>query len=341
MKGICFKFMNFIASLLALTVAFFSTVILGAAILPTLKKLKIGQITKEIGPTWHHSKNGTPTMGGLFLIAGVVFGIVAACFALKSNENMLDFELLDSVTLWSGLLCAIGFGLTGFIDDYIKVVHKNNNGLSPMQKTSFQIIVTLAYFLTLSLNGCLSTLVDIPFFGQVDFGNFYYIISILGIYGMANAVNLTDGIDGLASSVTAIYALTFSIISCFLLRQSMNILASALCGGCLGFLVFNFHPAKVFMGDTGSMFLGGMVAALGFGVGQPALILLIGIIYIIEPISVILQVISFKLTKKRIFKMSPIHHHFEMIGWSEVKIVLVFCAVTAIFSCVALASFLK
>lgn len=341
MKGNFNFIMNFFASFLALTASFISTILLGFAILPTLKKLKIGQITKEIGPVWHKTKNGTPTMGGLFLIAGITIGVVVACFALKSTENIFDFELLDTMPLWAGLFCAIGFGLTGFMDDYIKVVHKNNNGLSPMQKTTFQIIVTLTYFFTMSINGCLSTIVDIPFFGQVDFGNFYYIISILGIYGMANAVNLTDGIDGLASSVTAIYALAFSLISSILLRQSMNILAAALCGGCLGFLFFNFHPAKVFMGDTGSMFLGGMVVALGFGVGQPALIILVGIIYIIEPISVILQVISFKLTKKRIFKMSPIHHHFEMIGWSEVKIVLVFCAVTAIFSCIALSSLLK
>lgn len=333
--------MNFIASLVALTASFFSTVLLGSIMLPTLKRLKIGQITKTIGPTWHKSKNGTPTMGGLFLIAGIIFGIVCACFALKSNENLFDFELLDSIKLWAGLFCAVGFGLIGFMDDYIKLIHKNNNGLSPLQKTSFQIIATLAYFLTMSLNGCLSTIVDIPFFGQVDFGNFYYLISIIGIYGMTNAVNLTDGIDGLASSVTAIYAMTFSLISSFLLCQSMNILAAALCGGCLGFLLFNFHPAKVFMGDTGSMFLGGMVVALGFGVGQPALILLVGIIYIIEAASVVLQVISFKLTKKRLFKMSPIHHHFEMIGWSEVKIVLVFCAITTGFSCIALSSFLK
>ena len=330
--------MNFTASLLALTIAFFSTIILGFAVLPTLKKLKIGQITKKIGPTWHSPKNGTPTMGGLFLTAGVIIGVIVACFAIKSSENMFDFELLDSIKLWAGLLCACGFGLIGFMDDYIKVINKNNNGLSPLQKTSFQIVVTLAYFLTMSLNGCLSTLVDIPFFGQIDLGNFYYIISIIGIYGMVNAVNLTDGIDGLASSVTAIYALTFSLISNILLCQSMNILANALCGACLGFLFFNFHPAKIFMGDTGSMFLGGMVVALGFGVGQPALIILVGIIYIIEPISVILQVISFKLTKKRIFKMSPIHHHFEMVGWSEVKIVLVFCTITAIFSCIALTS---
>lgn len=333
--------MNLNASLLAMIVSFVATTLIGAAVLPILKKLNIDQTTKRIGPTWHKSKDGTPTMGGIFLMAGIFLGVVAACLLLKSNENIFDFELLDSVRLWSGLFCALGFGLVGFMDDYIKVVRKNNNGLSPMQKTAFLLTITLAYFLTMSLNGCLSTIVDIPFFGQVNFGIFYYIISILGIYGMANAVNLTDGIDGLASSVTAVYAIAFMIISNILLCQSMNIFASALCGGCLGFLIYNFHPAKVFMGDTGSMFLGGATVALGFGVGQPALVILVGIIYMIEPISVIMQVISFKLTKKRIFKMSPIHHHFELSGWSEVKIVIVFSLITAVGSCIAIASLLK
>lgn len=333
--------MNFTASFIALTVSFIATVILGISVLPTLRRLKIGQITKTIGPTWHSKKNGTPTMGGLFLATAIVLSTILACAVLKPNGNIFDFEIIESTKLWAGLFCAIGFGLIGFLDDYIKVVHKNNNGLSALQKTIFQLIVTAAYFGAMVFNGCLSTLVDIPFFGQVDFGNFYYIISFLGIFGMSNAVNLTDGIDGLASSVTAVYSLIFMLISNILLCQSMNILASALCGGCLGFLIFNFHPAKVFMGDTGSMFLGGMVTVLGFGVGQPALIILVGIIYMIEPISVILQVISFKLTKKRIFKMSPIHHHFEMIGWSEVKIVLVFSAVTAVFGAIALYSLLK
>ncbi len=332
--------MNFTASLTALVISFLATVLIGSVTLPALRKFKIGQTTKEIGPTWHDSKNGTPTMGGIFFIGGIFLGICSACIILKSSKNMLEYGLMDSIKLWAGVFCALGFGLIGFMDDYIKVVTKNNNGLTAIQKTVLQLIVTSGYFLTLYINNCLSTIVDIPFFGQVDFKIFYYIISFIGIYGMSNAVNLTDGIDGLASSVTAIYAIAFTLISNILFCQSMNILASALCGGCLGFLIFNFYPAKAFMGDTGSMFLGGAVTALGFGVGQPALILLVGIIYIIEPISVILQVISFKLTKKRIFKMSPIHHHFELSGWSEVKIVLVFSTITAVFSCIAIASIL-
>lgn len=333
--------MNFVASIIALFTSFIATILLGIITLPTLKRLKINQIAKTIGPTWHSKKNGTPTMGGIFMATAIILGTILAGTALQENNTIFDFTSIESTKIWAGLFCAMGFGLTGFLDDYIKVINKNNNGLSAIQKTILQFIVTATYFFIMSFNGCLSTLVDIPFFGQVDFGNFYYIISFLGIYGMANAVNLTDGLDGLASSVTAIYAIAFMLISSILICPSMNILASALCGGCIGFLFFNFYPAKVFMGDTGSMFLGGLVTALGFGIGQPALIILVGIIYIIEPISVILQVISFKLIKKRIFKMSPIHHHFEMKGWSEIKIVLIFSAITAIFSTIAIASIIK
>ena len=333
--------MNFVASIIALFTSFIATILLGIITLPTLKRLKINQIAKTIGPTWHSKKNGTPTLGGIFMATAIILGTILAGTALQENNTIFDFTSIESTKIWAGLFCAMGFGLTGFLDDYIKVINKNNNGLSAIQKTILQFIVTATYFFIMSFNGCLSTLVDIPFFGQVDFGNFYYIISFLGIYGMANAVNLTDGLDGLASSVTAIYAIAFMLISSILICPSMNILASALCGGCIGFLFFNFYPAKVFMGDTGSMFLGGLVTALGFGIGQPALIILVGIIYIIEPISVILQVISFKLKKKRIFKMSPIHHHFEMKGWSEIKIVLIFSAITAIFSTIAIASIIK
>ena len=201
-----------------------------------------------------------------------------------------------------------------------------------MQKTTFQLTIVILYFITLSINKCISTSVNIPFFGQVDFGIFYYIISVLGMYGIINAVNLTDGLDGLVSSVTAVYAIAFIIISNILKNIGINMVSCSLLGGCLGFLAWNFFPAKVFMGDTGSLFLGGLVASLGFGINEPVLILIVGIIYVIEAMSVVIQVTYFKLTHgKRIFKMSPIHHHFEMSGYSEVKILCLFSTITAIF----------
>ena len=324
------------AVFIAIFTSFLATSLLGIVVLPVLKRLKVGQSIKEIGPKWHLSKNGTPTMGGLLFIIGIILGILFAYYFTQiSKDSLDDFESCDLIRLWAGVFCSLGLAAVGFVDDYIKVVRRQNQGLFAIQKTLLQFVIIISYFLTLMMNGCLSTIVDIPLVGSVNFGIFYYIISILGIYGVVNAVNLTDGVDGLASSVTAVYAIVFMLISNYLSFYTMNILAAALCGGCLGFLVWNFHPAKVFMGDTGSMFLGGMVVSLGFGLNQPILIIVVGIIYIVEAMSVVIQVASFKLTGKRVFKMSPIHHHFEMCGWGEVKIVMVCSIVTAIFGCLA------
>lgn len=326
--------------------SFILTVILGYLTVPILKKLKANQITKEIGPTWHKKKTGTPTMGGIFLM----FGIVASCFLaiislnlFKMSTNFKNIFLTPQETtkFLATIICAIGMGLIGFADDYLKIIHKQNKGLSAMQKTLMQLLIIFGYFITLKINGCISTIATIPIFGQVDFGFFYYIISVVGMHGVVNAVNLTDGLDGLVSSVTAVYAMFFVMITFILNIFSMFFVACALLGGCLGFLVWNFFPAKVFMGDTGSMFLGGLVATLGFGVNEPFLILVVGIIYIIEAMSVVIQVIYFKLTHgKRIFKMSPIHHHFEMCGFSEVKILILFCFITLIFGIIGV-NFIK
>ena len=324
--------------IVTIVTSFLVTYLLGFLIIPLLKKLKAGQTTKEIGPIWHKSKTGTPTMGGIFLIFGVssslIFSVFSIYFLNKNNMDIANSILSknDLIRIFAGLLCAISLGALGFIDDFIKVIHKHNKGLSPMQKTTFQLTIVVLYFLTLNLNKCISTSVNIPFFGQIDFGVFYYIISILGMYGIINAVNLTDGLDGLVSSVTAIYAIVFIVITNILKNVGMNVVSCSLLGGCLGFLAWNFFPAKVFMGDTGSLFLGGLVSSLGFGVNEPVLILIIGIIYVIEAMSVVIQVTYFKLTHgKRIFKMSPIHHHFEMSGYSEVKILFLFSTITAIF----------
>ncbi len=321
----------------AIASSFIFTYLLGFLVLPILKKLKAGQTTKDIGPVWHKPKTGTPTMGGIFLILGVCMAIMASLFLMHTlkgalNLNFLALKKADMVRLYAGLFCALGLGVIGFMDDYIKIIHKHNKGLSALQKTTFQLTVIISYFLTLFLNGCISEVVSIPLIGQVNFGFYYYIISVLGMYGIVNAVNLTDGLDGLVSSVTAIYAMIFIIITNLLSSIGMNILACSLFGSCLGFLIWNFYPAKVFMGDTGSMFLGGLVASLGFGLNEPVLILIVGVIYVVEAMSVVIQVVYFKLTGgKRIFKMSPIHHHFEMSGYSEIKIMILFCIITTIF----------
>ncbi len=328
--------MSWTSGLIAILLSFFTTSLLGILILPILKKLKCGQSIKEIGPTWHEYKSGTPTMGGILFIIGIIFAVLVSYFMLQSSEVSTVIDTQNSIRLWAGILCALGFGLIGLIDDYIKVIKKRNKGLSALQKTVLQFIIAITYFLTMMMSGSITTIVDIPFAGQIDFGWFYYIIGIFGIYGVVNAVNLTDGIDGLAGSVTAVYGIILMVMSSFLHMYTMHILAAALCGGCLGFLIWNFYPAKVFMGDTGSMFLGGLVVALGFGIDQPIFILIVGIVYIVEALSVVIQVISFKLTGKRVFKMSPIHHHFEMCGWSEVKIVSVFSLFTAVFGIIGI-----
>lgn len=324
--------MSWTAGIFALLLSFLATAVLGIFILPILRKLKFGQITKEIGPTWHQKKSGTPTMGGVLFIIGIVLGsMVGFCILVFGGHSAnILMDKMYGVKILSGLLVAVGFGIIGFVDDYIKVVKKRNLGLRGMQKLIAQIIISSAYLATLSISGSLSTIITFPFLGQVDLGWAFYPIAIIGISFIVNAVNLTDGIDGLASSVTVVYAIVFMVIASVCSVYPMYVLAAATAGGCLGFLIWNFHPAKVFMGDTGSMFLGGIVIALGFGVGQPLIIILAGFVYIIEGLSVIIQVISFKTTGKRVFKMSPIHHHFEMCGWSEVKINVVFSLVAAV-----------
>ena len=239
--------------------------------------------------------------------------------------------ILENTRLFAGLGLATCFGFIGFLDDYIKVVKKQNLGLKARQKMILQFVVCIVYLLTLYLAGDTSTIVMLPFIGAVDFGFFYYPLAILVIIYGVNAVNLTDGIDGLAASVTFVISLAFVVICGMLNLLGMSLFAASLAGALLGFLFYNFHPAKVFMGDTGSMFLGGAVIAFSVGIARPFIFFIVGFIYVAEALSVVLQVISFKTTGKRIFKMSPIHHHFEMSNWSEWKIVGVFSLVTFIF----------
>ncbi len=323
--------MESISCIAAAVIAFAVSAVLGKFLIPFLRKIKFGQTIKENGPVWHKSKQGTPNMGGFMFIIGSVVGILVGFILLKVLwKEPLGLSAVNSVKLFGGLGMALIFGFIGFLDDYIKDVKKRNLGLNAKQKLIMQFFTAVAYLLSVYLAGDTSTTVIFPFFGQLDLGFFYYVIMILFILFLSNAVNLTDGIDGLAASVTFLVCISVLIMSGVLGFLGIGVYASALAGGLLGFLIYNFHPAKVFMGDTGSMFLGGSVLALGFGINLPVLILLFGIIYVVEAMSVVLQVISFQTTGKRIFKMSPIHHHFEMCGWSEGKIVGVFSLVTLV-----------
>lgn len=317
--------MNGLSIILTALIAFVITATNGIWLLPILRSLKYGQTILDIGPSWHKKKQGTPTMGGLMFIIGIVAASIVGLPLNGRNANggpaYASFEIMEIIF---GLLIALAFGMIGFIDDYIKVVKKRNLGLNARQKLVMQFLAAGIFILGLYLVGNRSTIVDVPFLGQWDLGLLYYPLTVCGIVFMVNAVNLTDGLDGLSTSVTLVVSLGFIILSLLLGYGGMTILSSALAGGCLGFLIWNFYPAKVFMGDTGSMFLGGMVSILAFGIRFPIILIFMGIVYIMEAMSVVLQVISFKTTGKRIFKMSPIHHHFEMSGYSEVKIVGLF-----------------
>ncbi len=316
-------------AVISAVIAFAVTVLLGYVVIPYLRKLKFGQTILDIGPKWHKEKQGTPTMGGIMIAAGVIVAIVIGYTVSAISGERFSYELKDKYRLTvflAGIIMALCMGFIGFIDDYIKVVKKRNLGLTARQKTFLQLLISALYLITLSISGMRTTY--IPFVGDVNIssglGLLFWPVALMFIYGFTNAVNLTDGLDGLASSVTLVVACAFMLASGFLGIISTNILSSSLAGACAGFLIWNAKPAKVFMGDTGSMFLGGMVVALSFGIGRPILLILAGCLYFLEAISVMLQVAYFKLTKKRLFKMAPLHHHFEMCGWSEQKTVFVF-----------------
>ncbi len=332
--------MDGLTSVITAALSFAITALLGFVVIPFLHKLKYGQTILDIGPSWHKNKQGTPTMGGIMFIAGITIASITGYLILRSQggEGVVLFEKVQNVRFFGALLMAWGFGFIGFVDDYIKVVKKRNLGLTAWQKLIMQFLVASAYMASIYLAGDTSTTLIIPFLGQWDIGVIYYPLCVIGIVFITNSVNLTDGLDGLSSSVTFVAAIGFMIVSTMMGYFGNAVLATALAGGVLGFLVWNFYPAKVFMGDTGSMFLGGLVTGLAFGIGMPLILAFLGIIYIVESCSVMLQVLSFKTTGKRIFKMSPIHHHFEMCGQTEVQIVAWFSLVTAVGAVLAVLS---
>ena len=314
--------------LLAAVCAFALAALVGKLIIPVLRALKAGQSIREVGPTWHNSKSGTPTMGGIIFISALILIVPFGWKGLKNGE-------------WTPLLVlafSLVFGVIGFLDDFFKVKYKRNLGLTALQKLLLQLAAAAAYIYILYRLNELQSELYLPFFGvSWRLPLVVYIgLAMFIIVGCVNAVNLTDGIDGLAAGVT-IPVMVFFAVSCVAAKKlSLALFPACLAGGLAGFLVYNFHPAKVFMGDTGSLFLGAAVCGMAFALDAPLVLLLVGLIYIIETVSVILQVGYFKLTHgKRIFRMTPIHHHFEMGGWSEEKIFFVFTGITCLMCVLA------
>lgn len=311
--------------------AFIISLCMGMILIPVLHKLKFGQEIREKGPKWHAKKSGTPTMGGLIFIAAI-FAMSAICCVLGlffGIDMPADSTYLKTLVM---LLCLSAvYGVIGFIDDYIKVILKRNLGLTAKQKFLLQLVAAVGFVCWAVYGMDIATVVKIPFTSiELDFGIWFVPFAALVIIATVNSVNLTDGLDGLATCVTCMVALFFILFADKVANRAVALFASILLGSLMGFLMYNKFPAKVFMGDTGSLFLGGAVCGMAIVTEQPLALLIVGLVYVIESLSVILQVISFKTTGKRIFKMSPIHHHFEMCGWSETKIVITFTIVTAV-----------
>ena len=300
--------------------------LLGYLLLPVLRALKAGQSVREIGPTWHNNKAGTPLMGGLMFIFAVILCLVGNLGSMK------DY------TVFYVLALSLCFGLVGFLDDFCKVKYKRDLGLTALQKAMLQMAVSAVYLYVLYREGTLTCDIYVPFFNVTFYVHplVYIFFAMFVMVGCVNAVNLTDGIDGLSSSVTISVMVFFTAAAYAMGKSDLALMPAALAGGLVAYLFYNFHPAKVFMGDTGSLFMGGVVCAMAFALDMPLVLIFAGFVYIVETLSDIIQVTYFKLTHgKRIFKMAPIHHHFEMCGWKEEKIVFVFAGVSAIMCVVA------
>jgi phospho-N-acetylmuramoyl-pentapeptide-transferase len=297
---------------------FLITVLLSPIFIPFLRRLKFGQSIREEGPKSHQKKSGTPTMGGLMILLSVTLSTLIMIF--KFSEPSQEIYLL--------LFVMLSFGLLGFIDDFIKVVMKRNLGLTSRQKLIGQIVISVIFYLFYRRADSFVPEISIPGTDiAIYVGWFYLLIVIFWLVGFSNAVNLTDGLDGLVSGTSAIAFGTFAVLAWNQSQYDISIFAVAVVGAVLGFLVFNAHPAKVFMGDTGSLALGGAIAAIALLTKLELVLVIVGLVFVIETLSVILQVASFKTTGKRIFKMSPLHHHYELVGWSEWRVVVTFWSV--------------
>jgi phospho-N-acetylmuramoyl-pentapeptide-transferase len=309
--------------ILAAGVSLAGTLLFGKLLLPVLRRLKLGQKILEIGPSWHKSKEGTPTMGGLFFMPAITVAVIAAGWHETERGRYAHLFILLFAWIYGGI---------GFIDDLAKVRKKRNQGLTAPQKLLLQLSAAAAFLALLRQFEFISGKLTVPF-TELVFElpwPLYLTLGILFVAGFVNAVNFTDGVDGLCAGVTLPVAAFFGLLALSLENMGVSVFAGALAGGLLGFLFFNFHPAKVFMGDTGALFLGGALCGLAFAADRPLPLLIAGLVYLIEILSVVLQVAFFKLTKgKRLFRMSPIHHHFEMGGWKERKVFAVFSLVSA------------
>ncbi|WP_163536716.1 phospho-N-acetylmuramoyl-pentapeptide-transferase [Gracilibacillus sp. YIM 98692] len=310
--------------LITIAIAFLITVLISPIFIPFLKRLKFGQSIREEGPKSHQKKSGTPTMGGLMIIVSIA---ISSLIVIVKVTGSIDYQL--SLLL----LVLLGFGLLGFLDDFIKVVLKRNLGLNSKQKLLGQIIIAIIFYFVLKQNQ-FDTTVAIPGTSvEWELGWFYSIFIIIMLVGASNAVNLTDGLDGLLAGTAAIAFGAFAILAWYgVPNLNLTLFSLAVVGGLLGFLVFNAHPAKVFMGDTGSLALGGAIAAVAILLKLEVLLVIIGGVFVIETLSVIIQVISFQSTGKRVFRMSPLHHHYELKGWSEWRVVTTFWLVGIIFA---------
>ena len=330
----------FMLNLLPFAISFAITTLSAPFFIKWLRKLKFGQEIRDEGPKWHETKSGTPTMGGIMFIVGIMIAVIVV--SVISITNNSDFGMIKNGIIVA--LVSLCFGIVGFCDDYIKVVKKRNLGLTALQKLLLQLLFALIYIGFMFFNKDMNTSVYIPFTTlSITLPYIIYIPLILFVViGVVNAVNLTDGLDGLASSITVVTSLTLAVASFMFFDGLVSPVSIAVTGGLLGFLIYNKYPAKVFMGDTGSLFLGGFVALAAINMGLVLYLIPIGFVYFAETLSVILQTSYFKYTKKkygegrRIFKMSPLHHHFEMCGWKEVKIVRVFTLVTLILCAISL-----
>jgi len=309
--------------IISLLVSFVVTVALGYFLIPALRRLKAGQSIKEIGPTWHMSKQGTPTLGGLMFIGGICVATVAAGWS-----SMMKGEFAHLLVLGFALV----FGVIGFIDDYQKVKHHRNTGLTALQKFLLQLVASIVFVLLLrKFNLIPEPNLYIPFLNTELALSWpvYMVFAAFVMVGTVNAVNITDGVDGLAAGVTLPVSVFFITVAVWYKYTHLGVFSAALAGGLVAFLIYNYHPAKVFMGDTGSLFLGGVGCGVAFALGIPLVIPLIGLIYVAEVLSDIIQVAYFKLSHgKRIFRMAPLHHHLELGGWSEVKLFYVFTLLT-------------
>ncbi|AIF66284.1 MULTISPECIES: phospho-N-acetylmuramoyl-pentapeptide-transferase [Terribacillus] len=316
--------MNVALLLVTIAVAFIVTVLISPIIIPFLRRLKFGQSIREEGPKSHMKKSGTPTMGGVM----IMISIVVSTWIMHAIGN-----IHISLETWLLLFVLIGYGLLGFLDDYIKVAMKRNLGLTSKQKMIGQIIIAIVFYALLRYND-FGTYIQIPGTSiQWDLGWGYFFLILVMLVGASNAVNLTDGLDGLLAGTAAIAFGAFAVVAYYDVQQTqITVFSLAVVGALLGFLVFNAHPAKVFMGDTGSLGLGGAIAAVAILTKMEILLIVIGGVFVIETLSVMIQVISFKTTGKRVFKMSPLHHHYELSGWSEWRVVTTFWAVGLLFA---------